>query len=205
MSLFTKSFVHRWLIVIIISPLTLVGCINGRFSHDPSPAESRRCDLSMNNVNGQPCPVFDVVSDVARGGARGPWPPKLLVNFFFCNELMLLRSLYLKCKKNFTELREFERSVPAVTGKTFCHCPPPPPANLVRLWRSRKISATTPPHRIYPASGDHGKFLPLPPPQRTWSAYGDHGKITKILATPLDVVQRHLSWPSPHGQHHGYY
>ena len=55
---------------------------------------------------------------------------------------------------------------------------PPPPANLVRLWRSRKISATTPPpHRIWSASGDHAKSTgwhrPSGPPQ------------TKILATPL--------------------
>ena len=32
-------------------------------------------------------------SGVARGGPGGPWPPKLLVNVFLCNEFMLLRSL----------------------------------------------------------------------------------------------------------------
>ena len=36
----------------------------------------------------------------------------------------------------------------------------PPPLNLPGSRRSRKISATTPPHRIWSASGDHGKLAP---------------------------------------------
>ena len=43
--------------------------------------------------------------------------------------------------------------------ENFCYYPPPP-LNLLGLRRCRKISATTPPHRIWSASGDHGKLAP---------------------------------------------
>ena len=64
-----------------------------------------------------------------------------------------------------------KNSAPYCDRGKFLLLPPPPPLNLDGLWRSRKISATTPPpHRIWSACGDNGKVAP---PQ------------TKILATPL--------------------
>ena len=51
--------------------------------------------------------------------------------------------------------------------ENFCYYPPPPPLNVTGLRRSRKISATTPPpHRIWSASGDHGKLAP--PKKKSW-------------------------------------
>ena len=80
-------------------------------------------------------------SGVARGG-QGPCPPQTFGKCFFCNELMLLRSLNLKCPG--MELRESDCCLPGGSGNIFPL--PPPPANLAGF------------------RGDHGKFLVLPPP-----------------------------------------
>ena len=55
--------------------------------------------------------------------------------------------------------------------KNFCYYPPPP-LNVAGLWRSRKIYATPPPHRIWSACGDHGKVAP-PPNKNPGYAVGD--------------------------------
>ena len=45
------------------------------------------------------------------------------------------------------------------------------------VWRSRKNSATTPPHRIASASGDHGKDS------------GDHGRLKKFNKLNLAALR----------------
>ena len=80
------------------------------------------------------------------GGPGGPWPPKLLLNVFFCNELLLLRYLNVKCKK-----------MALNRGNVIVH----------RRERSEKNYAITysPSQRTWSAYGDHGKkSLLLPPP-----------------------------------------
>ena len=65
-----------------------------------------------------------------------------MVNVFFCNELMLLRSLNQKPKK-------MSRNLGYLT--------------VVYLELPEKMLPLPPPQRTYSASGDHGKFLLLPP------------------------------------------
>ena len=104
---------------------------------------------------------------------------------------MLLRSLNLKCKKmswNFIVLYlELPETISATT--------PPPPANVARLWISRKMSPSPtesgrlqetmenvcyyppPPPNLVGASGDHGNVLllpPPPPPTESGRLQGDH-------------------------------
>ena len=90
---------------------------------------------------------------------------------------MLLRSLNLKCKKILGIEGISDCSLPGATGNNFRQYPPPR-ANTVRLWRSRKISATTLPPT------ESGRLLEITSNVPGVTAAGWPPQ-TKILATPL--------------------
>ena len=104
--------------------------------------------------------------------------------YFFCNEFLIISRWpgnVPKNSRNWGNLIDLDlllpknpKNSPPLAGlrlwaktKNVCDYPPPP-LNLPGLRRSRKISATTPPpHRIWSASGDHGKLL-APPKKKSW-------------------------------------
>ena len=108
-----------------------------------------------------------VTSGVARGGQGGHGPPQTFGKcFFFCNEFRKISRSGGNVKKSFPNEGDLSVLPLIVIPKNFCYYPPPP-LNLAGLWRSRKISGTTPPpHRIWSACGDHGKVAP--PKKKSW-------------------------------------
>ena len=127
------------------------------------------------------------------GGPGGPWPPQTLVNVFFLQLISGNLEVTRKCQKNSRNRGNLSDLDLLLPKKTIISLPPPP-----RMWlaygygRSRNISATTPPPLNLPGLRRSLKIsatsLP-PPPHRIWSASGDHGKLAppqkQILATPL--------------------
>ena len=133
----------------------------------------------------------------SQGGPRGPWPPKLVVNVFFCAmNCCCYVEVARKCTKmsrNWGNCIDLHPYLP----ETFLPLPPPP--LNVEGHEKFLLSATTPPPPYWRwcAHRDPGKFLlllPLPTesgrlPEMTQKVAGGIGRVpppqTKILATPL--------------------
>ena len=85
--------------------------------------------------------------------------------FFCCNEMMLLRSLNVKCNKMSRNRGNLTVVYLVILLETISAATPPP-ANVVRLRspREKMLLLTRPPTESGRSSGDHGKCLLLPPP-----------------------------------------
>ena len=121
------------------------------------------------------------------GGQGGHGPPKLSVNVFFCNEFRNTSRSGGNVKKmspNEGDLSDRDmlpqkKLCPLLWSQQNSATTPPPPTESGRLMVSPENFCyyPPPPHWIWPAYGEPGKFLLLPPPHRIWSACGDHGKV----------------------------